>query len=109
MVGVELGIGEALGGIVALVGDGLAVFTTCQINFFPLFTHLRVTVADFEVLSSFAQIFPTRLAEVFEAENASGAERIAMVKIAEAMSRGRDDFLREVSMRKTLPSNECQH
>lgn len=105
VVGVELGLEEAVGEVV--VGAGLVLFTTCQTNFLPLFTHFNETAPDFATVPTFGQVLPGVLAAVLEEEKANGAEKIVTANMTEVIKR--EDFLREASMRKTVPLSECQH
>lgn len=88
---------------VLVVVAGFATFTICQINFFPLLTHFKETVPDFEVVATFGHGLPGELL----AAKAKGEERRARAKIAEVITS--DDFLREAFMRKTVPAKECWH
>lgn len=92
------GVGEAdaLGTLAGLEGVGLAAFTTCQTNFFPLFTHLRETEPDLAVVPTFGQALPGDFAVAFEAEKARGVDRIAKANTAQEKTRA--DFLREAFM-----------
>ncbi len=107
VVGVELELEEATGDVAAVVGEGLALFTICQTNFFPTFTHFIDVAPDFVKVPTFGQGLPGVLAAVLEEEKANGAEKIATANMTEVMRR--EDFLREAFMRKTVLPNECQH
>ncbi len=99
-VGVEdlVGVGEGFGAI------GLAVFTTCQINFLPLLTHLNCLPTDFVREPTFEQAPPAFIAPV-EDEKAMGVAMTAIAKTNAEIISG--DFFMEVVMRKTLPLSEC--
>lgn len=103
--GVGFGVDETLGEADGLIGVGLAVFATCQINFFPLFTHFSDAAPDFAIVPSFTQVAPGVFAAVLEEAKDKGVERIARANIAHEMRS--EDFLGEVVMRKTVPPSEC--
>ncbi len=86
---------------VVLTGAGLAVFTVCQTNFFPLFTHVKDAVLVFATAPSLVHGLPA-LAAVFAAEKAMGAERIPTAITEDA--RRREILFELIEKRYPLPS-----
>ena len=85
----------------------LAVLTTCQTNFLPVFTHFKETAPVFTVVPALGQACPGVFGAALVAEKAKGEERSAKPRVDAVKTRA--DFLREEFMRKTVPASECQH